>query len=436
MDALRLVLWVLLLASLATLPYFGYLLIVSLAALTARRRRKADWKVPHLRFLVSIPAHDEEVGVAATVRSCLGLRYPRDLFEVLVIADNCRDQTAALARREGATVLERSDPTHRSKGHAILYMCDHVTESVHMDRLDAVVIIDLDTVVDPDLLMGFTDYLDRGYDWIQAFDTVANTDESWRTRLMTWSFGLINGVLLLGQTSLGLSGGFRGNGMCFSTRGLSRFPWRCLGLVEDLEYSWSLRVAGERIAFAREVSVHATMLAKGGDAATNQRKRWETGRSQLRSTVVGPLLRSSRIGLLAKMAALIDLTMPTMVALVSLLAAFLLFSAGFPLMSPRWGQDRLFLSLLVFTALEAGALLFYGALPFFLFSLRWNVLLSAVYFPIYAIWKLTTVFPSRPTQWIRTPRERTILRQLSGTPPFFGEGEGGGEIMGERVVGR
>jgi cellulose synthase/poly-beta-1,6-N-acetylglucosamine synthase-like glycosyltransferase len=156
-------------------------------------------------------------------------------------------------------------------------LSDQITQTGQIDRLDAVVIIDADTVVDPNLLMGFADYLDRGNDWVQAFDTVANSDESWRTRLMTYSFGLINGVLLLGQTALGLSGGFRGKGMCFSTRGLGRFPWRSFGLVEDLEHSWYLRMAGEKIGFAPEISVHATMIADGGIAAANQRIRWESG---------------------------------------------------------------------------------------------------------------------------------------------------------------
>ena len=158
----------------------------------------------HQRFLVAIPAHDEEAGIVATIRSCLAQNYPRELFKVLVIADNCEDQTADLARQEGATVFERTHPTDRSKGHALKSMFEHLAQTDQMDRLDAVVIIDADTVVDTDLLKGLSRYLDRGDDWIQVFDTVANSDDSWRTRLLAYSFGLINGVLLLGQSALGL----------------------------------------------------------------------------------------------------------------------------------------------------------------------------------------------------------------------------------------
>ena len=134
-------------------------------------------------------------------------------------------------------------------------MFDHIAQAGQFDRLDAVVIIDADSVADAELLQGLSCYLDHGQDWIQVFDTVANVDDSWRTRLLAYSFGLINGVFLLGQSALGLSAAFRGNGMCLSTRGLHRFPWRTSGLVEDLEYSWALRTAGEKVAFAPNISV-------------------------------------------------------------------------------------------------------------------------------------------------------------------------------------
>ena len=100
-------------------------------------------------------------------------------------------------------------------------------------------IIDADTTIDRDLLGYFDNDLRGGSDWIQCYYSVANADQSMRTRLMTYAFSLYNGVLLKGLNALGLSVGFKGNGMCFSTRGLKRIPWRAYGLVEDMEYSWT-----------------------------------------------------------------------------------------------------------------------------------------------------------------------------------------------------
>jgi GT2 family glycosyltransferase len=418
MGLSQLLLGLFVLASAASLPHLLYLLVLSLAALGARRPQVNDDPGPaHQRFLVAIPAHDEEAGIVATVKSCLAQMYPPELFEVLVIADNCEDQTAELARREGATVFERAHPTDLSKGHALKSMFEHLAQTGQMDRLDAVVIIDADTVVDSDLLKGLSRYLDRGDDWIQVFDTVANSDDSWRTRLLAYSFGLINGVLLLGQSALGLSASFRGNGMCFSTRGLKRFPWRTFGLVEDLEYSWSLRIAGETIAFAPDVCVRATMLAEGGRAAAAQRRRWEFGRRELKTKMLGALLTTSRLGLTAKAVAVIELLMPTLVVLTSVSLASMLLAIGFTVTTPEWSRSRVFRSVLFLDALGFSGLVLYGMLPFFRFSLRWSVLGSLIHLPAYAIWKLKTALHGRPTEWIRTARvaaDPSALSQKSG----------------------
>ncbi len=101
-------------------------------------------------------------------------------------------------------------------------MLEVLQRSGELRSLDAVVIVDADTTIDPNLLRSFDQALRRGHDWIQAYYTVANPDQSWRTRLMTYAFSLFNGVMQLGQNALGSSAGFKGNGMCFSTRGLAR----------------------------------------------------------------------------------------------------------------------------------------------------------------------------------------------------------------------
>src|SRR5437868_5938445 len=106
MDAQHLILWAVVLANLLCFPFFAYLIMVALAALITKADRPARTG-SRLRFQVVIPAHDEEAGIASTVRSALGLDYPPDLFEVVVIADNCHDRTAELARQEGAIVVER-----------------------------------------------------------------------------------------------------------------------------------------------------------------------------------------------------------------------------------------------------------------------------------------------------------------------------------------
>ena len=192
--------------------------------------------------------------------------------------------------------------------------------------------------------------------------------------------------------------------MCFSTRGLNRFPWRTFGLVEDLEYSWSLRIAGETIVFAPDLSVHATMLAEGGRAAAAQRRRWEFGRRELKTKMLGALLTTSRLGFFARAAAVIELLMPTLVVLGSVSLASLLLAVGFTVTTPEWSRSRVFCWLLFLDAVGFSGLILYAMLPFLRFSLRWSVLGSLIHLPAYAIWKFKTALHGRPTEWIRTTR--------------------------------
>src|SRR5205823_1926102 len=110
-----------LLLALAGMPFLaacGYLFALTLLS-WRRGDPAAQARAPRLAIAVVVPAHDEEAGIAATVQSLLALDYPRDLFRIFVIADNCSDETAARAREAGATVLVRDDAARRGKVYAL-----------------------------------------------------------------------------------------------------------------------------------------------------------------------------------------------------------------------------------------------------------------------------------------------------------------------------
>ena len=400
-------LWgLLIIGNVALIPYFLYLLSVSIAALLPRGRVNfpAD---PASRFLVVIPAHDEEPVISDVVQSCLAVSYPRELFEVLVIADNCADQTARLAAAAGARVVERFDDEKKSKGYAIAYLIALLERTGELGSLDALVIIDADTIVDRDLLRAFDGDLQSGHDWIQAYYTVANPDASWRTRLMTYALSLFNGVMPLGKTRLGVGSALYGNGMCFSVPGLERVPWQCHGLVEDMEHAWNVRLAGEKIEFQPNVSVRAAMLSSGGKASVSQRRRWEFGRRQVRRTYLGPLLRSKRLGLWKKCLSFCELTIPTMgtLAILYVFLGAVDSLALIALRDPPLDALRPFLAGCV--GLMTIALGTYAIAPFFAMRLPWRFALSLGAFPVYLVWKVAISSGAKPGQWVRTPRETT-----------------------------
>ena len=384
-------------ASALLAPYFLYMGLVAISALVRRRLRPGP-RGNTTRFLVVIPAHDEQEGIAETVASCLSVKYDPRLVRVLVIADNCSDGTADAARRSGAEVFERSDTSRRSKGYAL----EDTLKPGTLADADAVVIVDADTVVDPGLLSAFAGAIDSGHDWVQCYYTVRNPDASWRTRLMTYAFSLFNGVSLLGQEGLGLGGGFKGNGMCLTTRGLGRVPWKASGLVEDLEFTWRLHALGETIHFLPESQVFGEMVSRGGRAAADQRRRWEAGRRGIPRKFLGTVVRSPSVGLYRKLMYVIQMTCPPMVTLAAGLAVVACVHAAATIAPGLAPVSRL---LAPAHALMAGVLLVYVLCPVAAMGLPARYLRDLLLVPFYAGWKLAVSLGRAPTTWVRTRRE-------------------------------
>ncbi len=387
-------------------PLFAFLALVTMAALFGGRGRRQPvgemLSAATTRFLFVIPAHDEEAGIAATVASCRAVAYDPSAFSVAVIADNCTDATAAVARDAGAEVFERHDPSRRSKGYALEDFFRHRQQAGEAGQFGAAVVVDADTLVASDLLVRFAEAVEAGADWAQAYYSVRNPDVSWRTRLMTYAFSLFNGVWLLGQDRLGLSVGLRGNGMCLTARGLARVPWRAYGLVEDHEFSWVLRLAGERVRFVPGARVDAEMVSRGREAVS-QRKRWEEGRRSLRSRFLRSTLASPALSIGQKVLSLIELAFPPLTTLFAALGLALLIHPAAWLLPPLVPLSRSLLP--VHLAMVATAI-GYMMSPFLVLRLPPRYALSLAAAPYFAVWKLATAVGTRSTGWVRTPREQ------------------------------
>lgn len=381
--------------------YVLFLALIVKGALGYKTSVRRNSKAP--RFTLLVPAHNEELGIAATVGSLQALDYPRENFRILVIADNCSDQTAAVARACGADVLERFDDTKKSKGFALEYAIHRLRRDG--DQIpDALVVIDADTRADPGLLQAFANRLVEGQEWMQAYYSVSNPDDSWRTRLMTIAFALFNGVWLAGQDKLGIGAALRGNGMAFAWRALERYPWKAYGLAEDLEFSWHLRLAGERVHFVPEAKVYGEIISDNAAASQSQRLRWEHGRRELR-TIFGKELRAKTLPPFTRFLMDTDLTMPALSRLVAV--TVLAFALGLvSLLSSPGPTVQASASLLVaINALALGLLFIYVSLAFLRFHLPIAYLRSLGKLPVYMVWKFFLIFQKTPKAWVRTQRK-------------------------------
>ena len=227
-----------------------------------------------LRFVVVVPAHDEEAGIATTLASLRALDYPTDHFELVVVADNCRDRTAAVALASGVTVWTRHDRSHPGKGPALAWAFERVLRE--RPAVDAVAVVDADCEASTDLLSAMDLSLRRGAPAVQVDNVVSNPGGSSASALRYAAFALMNTVRPRGKARLGLSAGLLGTGMAFSRSLLDREPWTAFSIAEDREYHLRIVAAGERVALAREGSVRGPMptsLAR----ASQQQLRWEGG---------------------------------------------------------------------------------------------------------------------------------------------------------------
>jgi cellulose synthase/poly-beta-1,6-N-acetylglucosamine synthase-like glycosyltransferase len=264
----------------------AYLLLLTLLSAANRQPPPSSQR---LCFDVIVPAHNEAAGITRTVQSLLKADWPPDRFRVLVIADNCTDDTATIARAAGAFVVERHDDARRGKGYAL--DCGFAA-SRGAGLADAVVIVDADAEVSPNLLEAFASRIEAGAEAVQAHYGVRNPDASWRTRLLAVAKGAFHIVRSRARERMGVSCGIRGNGWCVTHGLLQRVPYRAFSLTEDLEYGIALALAGVRVAYADEAHSNADMVS-GEATARKQRERWEHGRFELTRMKTLPLLHAA-----------------------------------------------------------------------------------------------------------------------------------------------
>jgi glycosyltransferase involved in cell wall biosynthesis len=156
----------------------GYLLLLTLCS---GKTRAPAAGARTLRFDVIVPAHDEEALIGRVVGSLHRSDWPRSAFRIVVVADNCTDGTAAVARLAGAEVLERADANLRGKGYALEHA---VAASRARGWADAVVVVDADSEVSANLLAACAARIESGAHAVQVHYGVLEPRASWRTRLL------------------------------------------------------------------------------------------------------------------------------------------------------------------------------------------------------------------------------------------------------------
>ncbi|MBV8731132.1 MAG: glycosyltransferase [Acidobacteriia bacterium] len=376
---------------LATLPGTVELAITTSGAIF--KGRPAERKNPAaFRLAVVIPAHNEQGSIKRSIRSVQAAIKPGVTAEIVVIADNCDDQTAERATTAGARVTVRNDPAKRGKGQALHF----AFEQLLAEGVDGFLVIDADSVVSANLLEEVHERLGKGAAAVQCRYKVLNP-ASPRTQLMDVAFSAFNVLRPRGRDGWGLSAGLLGNGFGLSRETVATVPYSAGSIVEDLEYHLLLVSASKHVAFIDNATVYGEMPADE-HAARTQRARWEGGRLQIARRWAPRLLQGLIGGRGRMFEPLMDmLSLPLayqVMVLITLLCAF-----------RGWMQ--------IYAIIGLAFVLGHVATSIVLGGRQRAAVMALMTVPIYILWKLTTLrsvleASGRQAFWVRTRRRNEL----------------------------
>lgn len=367
--------------------------------LLSRRPRPLAGGTPMMRMVVVVPAHNEAAGIGATVDSLLAVDYPADLRRVVVVADNCTDATAFVARAHGASVIERHDETRRGKGYALEYAFDQLLDGV-VPIWDALVVVDADTVVEPTLLRALAEQLQSAEAAQASYLPMPGRTSPTAviTEVALTAFHLVRSSA---RERLGVSCGLRGNGMAFTRALLRCVRHTAFSRTEDLEFGVQLGLQGVRVAYADATTVYGDMPERA-EVVTQQRDRWIGGRLQMARRFVGLLLTDAwrrRSALSLDLAC--DLLVPPLSALLVAVALGVVASTTLVALGGSWWPLLVWATALTALSVHVG----HAAVRA---GRGWALLRAAFSLPRYAFDKTRLVargVRSTDTTWIRTTRE-------------------------------
>jgi hypothetical protein len=297
--------------SLVVLAHGAWWTVLALSAM--RRPHPLPPSTRPWRFVVVVPAHDEERLVGACVRSLLAAPFTPQP-EVVVVADNCTDATAAVARDAGATVLVRDDKARRGKSYALEFALEHLRSRT--EQCDAVAVVDADSEVSPDFFTALAARFESGAQAVQVH-YVADRGDAPLARLRRLSFLLVHWTRPLGASRLGLGTTLKGNGMALR-REVAAAGLGGGGITEDAAMTLALARRGVAVAFEPGATVRGHM-ASDYVSARVQDERWEGGRFALLPESLSTAIAALQNGDRATAAAAFELaTLP--LSLVALLA--------------------------------------------------------------------------------------------------------------------
>ncbi len=267
-----------------------YFFCISLVGWIKRKEKPASDFPPEKRFAMIVAAHNEEIVISELVDSLKNLKYPNDLYDIFVIADNCTDNTATIAKQHGAIVLERTNKIEKGKGFALEWAFDKIFKMEK--QYDAFCIFDADNLVDSCFLAEMNKKMCEGYRVIQGYIDSKNPFDSWITASYSIAFWTSNRLFQLPRSYLHMTCGLCGTGFCVDSQLIKEMGWGATCLTEDLEFTMKLALRGICVGWSHDAIVYdeKPLTLK---QSWNQRIRWMQGYADCTNRFLGKMLKKA-----------------------------------------------------------------------------------------------------------------------------------------------
>lgn len=256
--------------------FWLYQILISATALIKLKDKPLIKNEKH-KFMAIIPAHNEANVVANLIESLKKQDYDKNLLDIYVIADNCTDNTAEIARKAGAIVYERFDETKKTKGFALQWFLNKKVEDG--SDYDAFCVFDADNIVMPDFIEQMNKKLCQGEEIVQGYRDIKNPTDSWISAGYAIFYWTMNRFYHLARYNVGLSPLINGTGFMVKMDIVRQEGWNTKTLTEDIEFSLKSIAKGRKLGWAVDAKVYDEQPI-GFKQSWSQRSRWTVGHLQ------------------------------------------------------------------------------------------------------------------------------------------------------------
>ena len=271
--------------------FWLYQIIISLCSLVKLKEKPLKVNKEH-KFMAIIPAHNEQEVIANLIESLKNQNYNKELYDIYVIADNCTDNTARVAKNTGAIVYERYDEKNKTKGAALDWF---LQQKIKEDApYDAICVFDADNIVDKNFIKAMNKKLCQGEDVVQGYRDIKNPTDNWITSGYALFYWTNHRFYHLARYNLGLSTMLNGTGFMVNFNIIKENNgWKTVTLTEDIEFSLQRILKGKKLGWATDAIVYDEQPI-GFKQSWSQRSRWTVGHMQCIKEYTGKMFDAAK----------------------------------------------------------------------------------------------------------------------------------------------